>query len=134
MILADTSAWIEFDRASGSPVDLRLSLLISTTDAVRVTEPVIMELLMGARSDDRADALRRMLSAFPLVACDPAVDFAAAARVYRQCRRRGVTPRGAVDCLIAAIARRTGCALLTGDRDLVAISHVMDIAVDGASG
>ena len=25
MILADTSAWVEYDRATGSPVDLRLT-------------------------------------------------------------------------------------------------------------
>lgn len=52
MILVDTSAWIEFDRATGSPVDLRLTQLIRDTDDVAVTEPVIMELLAGARDRD----------------------------------------------------------------------------------
>ena len=40
MILVDTSAWVEFDRATGSPIDARLTELIATTDDVAVTEPV----------------------------------------------------------------------------------------------
>jgi predicted nucleic acid-binding protein len=50
MILADTSAWVEDDRATGSAVDRRLTQLISADGPVAVTEPVIMEVLAGARS------------------------------------------------------------------------------------
>jgi hypothetical protein len=41
MILADTSAWIEFDRATGSPVDVRLTELIRDNHELAVTEPVV---------------------------------------------------------------------------------------------
>ncbi len=37
MILADTSAWVEFDRATGSPADLRLTELISVDAELAVT-------------------------------------------------------------------------------------------------
>ena len=47
MILADTSAWVEYDRATGSPVDLRLRDLIAADGPIAVTEPVIMEVLAG---------------------------------------------------------------------------------------
>ena len=49
MILADTSAWVEYDRATGSATDLRLSELIAADGPVAVTEPVIMEVVAGAR-------------------------------------------------------------------------------------
>ena len=55
MILVDTSAWVEYDRATDSRVDRRLSELIETSDLVAVTEPVAMEVLAGAR-DDRREA------------------------------------------------------------------------------
>ena len=42
MILADTSAWVEFDRATGSAVDRRLTQLIAGDSLVAVTEPVVM--------------------------------------------------------------------------------------------
>lgn len=86
MILADTSAWIEYDRASGSPADRRLADLITADGPLAVTEPVIMEVLTGARTDARENDLRRLLLRFELHPVDPAPDFEAAARTYRRCR------------------------------------------------
>jgi len=51
VILADTSAWVEYDRATGSPVDQRLDELIRADAPLVVTEPVIMEVVAGARTD-----------------------------------------------------------------------------------
>ena len=48
MILVDTSAWVEYLRATGSPVHLRLRRLIADEDDLATTEVVIMELLAGA--------------------------------------------------------------------------------------
>lgn len=128
MILVDSSAWVEFDRASGSAMDKRLTELIrASPETIATTEPVIMELLAGARDDRVAHQLNRMLAAFPLLRFDAVADFAAAARTYRECRRAGKTPRGLVDCQIAAVALRTGSHVLTGDRDFAAIAAVMPL-------
>ena len=86
MILADTSAWVEYDRATGSTVDLRLRDLIAADGPVAVTEPVIMEVLAGARTDAREADLRRLLLRFHLYQFDAATDFEGAARIYRRCR------------------------------------------------
>jgi predicted nucleic acid-binding protein len=51
VILVDTSAWVEYDRATASSVDRRLTELITTDHPIAVTEPVIMEVVAGARSD-----------------------------------------------------------------------------------
>jgi predicted nucleic acid-binding protein len=61
VILADTSAWVEYDRASGSPVDRRLTHLIENSGPLAVTEPVLMEVLAGARDDRQEERLRRVL-------------------------------------------------------------------------
>ena len=84
MILADTSAWVEYDRATGSAVDLRLRDLIAAGGPIAVTEPVIMEVLAGARNDAREADLRRLLLRFHLCQFDPAADFEGAARIYRR--------------------------------------------------
>lgn len=130
MILADTSAWIEYDRATGSSADHRLTELIATDGLLAVTEPVMMEVLAGARSGEREDDLRRMLLRFPLLRFDAATDFDAAARVYRRCRQAGVTPRGMIDCMIAAVAHRHGAALLAWDADLDRVARVIGIELD----
>jgi predicted nucleic acid-binding protein len=130
VILADTSAWVEYDRATGSVVDLRLTELIAAEGPVAVTEPVIMEVLAGARSDAREGDLRRLLLRFHLCRFDPAADFDGAALIYRRCRQAGVTPRGLVDCMIAAVARRHQATLLACDADLDRVARVTGIALD----
>ena len=133
MILADTSAWVEYDRATGSAVDLRLSELIADEGPVAVTEPVIMEVLAGARSDAREADLRRLLLRFQLCRFDPAADFDGAARIYRRCRQAGVTPRGLLGCMIPAIARRHRATLLSGDGVLRHVARVIGIDLDESS-
>ena len=133
MILADTSAWVEYDRATGSSVDQRLTALIAADGPVAVTEPVVMEVLAGARSDRRESDLRRLLLRFELLAFDVVADFDGAARLYRRCRRAGVTPRGMVDCMIAAVALRRGATLLSHDVDMDRLAEVTGIALDEAS-
>jgi predicted nucleic acid-binding protein len=133
MILADTSAWVEYDRATGSPVDLRLRDLIADTDLLRVTEPVIMEVVAGARDGRREHDLRRLLGRFPLLAFDPVAHFDGAVRVYRRCRSAGITPRGLVDCMIMAVASATGAAILAHDRDMARMAPVIEARLDPAS-
>ncbi len=133
MILADTSAWVEYDRATGSTVDRRLTDLIDRGGPLAVTEPIVMEVVAGARSDEREADLRRLLLRFDLLRFDAAADFDAAARIYRDCRRAGITPRGIVDCMIASVARRHGAMLLAHDRDLKRVAQVVGIAMDEAS-
>ncbi len=132
MILVDTSAWVEFDRATSSPADTRLTELITTTDDVAVSEPIIMEVLAGARDDRRETDLRRLMDRFTLLRFDAGVDFHGAIRIYRACRRSGVTPRGMVDCMIASVALRSGADLLTADSDLDRVARVTGIRLDTA--
>jgi predicted nucleic acid-binding protein len=133
VILADTSAWVEYDRASGSRVDRRLQQLITTAGPVAVTEPVIMEVLAGARDDRRETELRRLLLRFELIRFDAASDFDGAVRIYRRCRAAGVTPRGMVDCMIAAVAWRRGATVLAHDADLARVAGVVGIGLDAAT-
>jgi predicted nucleic acid-binding protein len=133
VILVDTSAWVEYDRATNSRVDQRLTELIASDDNVGVTEPVVMEVVAGARSDDREADLRRLLLRFELLRFDAAVDFEAAARIYRACRRVGITPRGMIDCMIASVARRHQAVLLAQDADLARVAGVIGVALDAAS-
>lgn len=133
MTLADTSAWVEYDRATGSSVDRRLQELIETAGALGVTEPVAMEVLAGARDERREADLRRLLLRFELLRFDAVSDFEGAVQIYRRCRASGVTPRGMVDCMIAAVALRRGTTLLAYDADLGRVARVVGIELDAAS-
>jgi predicted nucleic acid-binding protein len=133
VILADTSAWIEYDRATGSAVDQRVTALISSDGPLVVTEPVFLETAAGARTTEQADALRRLMLRGGLLRFDATTDFDAAALIYRRCRGVGIKPRGMIDCMVAAVAWRTGAALLCRDVDLERVTAVIGIALDEAS-
>jgi predicted nucleic acid-binding protein len=134
VILVDTSAWVEYDRATGSPVDRRLTQLISDGGPIAVTQPVVMEVVAGARDDRRERDLRRLLRRCALLPFDPITDFDAAALIYRRCRRAGVTPRGLVDCLIAAVAWRHDAPVLARDTDLDRVAAVIGLQMDQVPG
>lgn len=133
MILADSSAWLEYDRATGSAVHRRLAALIADGAPLAVTQPVVVEVLAGARDDRREAELRRLLASVDLLPFDAVTDFDAAVRVYRRCRHRGITPRGLIDCMIAAVAWRWGAALLARDVDLHRVAAVIGVPLDEAS-
>jgi predicted nucleic acid-binding protein len=133
VILADTSAWVEYDRATGSSADQRIAELISTDGPLVFTEPVLMEVVAGARSEAREEDLRRLLLRFDLAHFDAVSDFDAAARIYRRCRKAGVTAGGMVDCMIAAVAHRRSLALLAWDADMFRVAEVIGIELDEAS-
>jgi len=133
VILADTSAWIEYDRATGSSVDDRVTTLIATDGLLAVTEPVIMEVAAGARTARQVAELRQLMLRGGLVRFDAATDFDAAALIYRRCREAGITPRGMIDCMIAAVAWRSRATLLCRDVDLERVATVIGIELDEAS-
>ena len=131
MILVDTSAWIEFLRATGSSVHQRLADLIAAETPVAVTDVVLMEILAGARDDAHRDWLRRLLARCEYLRIEGPTDYERAADLYRRCRTAGVTIRGLPDCLIAVVAMRREAALLHADRDFDAIARCAPLQVAG---
>ncbi len=126
MLIADSSAWIEYLRGTGSPAHLGLRDAVSN-DEVVVPEPVKAELLVGARSNGELRALQRLLEHFDALLVTPRDDFDSAVAIHLQCRSVGVTPRGLVDCVIAAMALRSGLPVLHHDRDFAAMARIVGI-------
>lgn len=123
MILVDSSAWIEFQRATGSPADVRLAAAIEADEPLAIVGLIVLEVLAGARDEHQAQRLNRLLSRCRLIALEEPSDHEAAAALYRACRREGITIRRLPDCLIAAVAIRTGAQLLHQDADFDAIAR-----------
>jgi len=77
VLVADTSAWVEYLRRTESSADLALNDAIET-QGVLLLEPVKAELLVGARSNAEARELRRLLEGFDVELVRPRDDFEAA--------------------------------------------------------
>jgi predicted nucleic acid-binding protein len=132
MILVDTSAWIEFLRATGSPAHLRLRAALKGGAELASTDVVLMEILAGARDEADRDRLRRLVFGAEFVAVEGPADYEAAADLYRRCRRGGETPRKLSDCLIAAVAIRADAELLAADADFEAIARHTPLRLAGS--
>jgi predicted nucleic acid-binding protein len=122
--LVDTSAWIEYLRASQSAEHRALRDLIERDTPLATTDPVVMELLAGARDDAHLGLLRRFINRFENIPVQGLADFEFAADLYRRCRRSGSTPRSLTDCLVISVALREGVPLLARDRDFDRIAAV----------
>lgn len=92
-----------------------------------------MEVLAGARDGAADRRLRQMLGSVVNLSFDAVVDFEGAARIYRLCRRSGVTPRNMVDCMVASVAMRHRAALLANDADFARIASVVALELDTAT-
>lgn len=130
MILPDTSAWIEYFRASGSPVHRAMVRALSEDLDVVSTGIVVMELLAGETSEGDVAATRSLLLEYPMIPAHAAHDFEHAAEIYRSCRSAGDTVRQLTDCLIAASAIKAGATVLHADRDFDAIARHSDLRVE----
>jgi predicted nucleic acid-binding protein len=127
MHLVDTSAWIEYLRATGSKADTVVKGLIEDNAPIAITEPVIMELLAGARDAGNFRRLRVMTGGLPLMAVDPACDYHEAAATYRLARMAGKTIRSTVDCLIAAVGLRRDATVVHADADFEVIASCVPL-------
>jgi predicted nucleic acid-binding protein len=128
VILADTSAWVEFLRGTGSEAHRRLRELLEQ-DGLATTDVVLMEVLAGARDIGHIQRLRALLARCAFIATQGPRDYEDAASIYRACRASGDSPRGLPDCLIASVAIRRSVAVLHADSDFDTIARHTPLAL-----
>ena len=121
MIVVDTTVWAEWFNDRDSPEVDRLDQALGRQDAGLV--PVILtEVLRGFRSDRDFERARALLVQLPVLSLD-LEGHAAAARLFRRLRSKGITVRGAIDCIIAETCIAAGVELLSADLDFAAIAR-----------
>ncbi|MGA3206139.1 MAG: PIN domain nuclease [Bryobacteraceae bacterium] len=122
-ILVDTSVWI--------------AILRGEVEVDRITYrdyatcgPVVQEVLQGFGENPLAQRYQALFLKVPRLSDPlPSEVFMAAADIYRQGRRRGLTIRSAMDCLIAAIALENGATVWHRDRDFDNIAQFTNLRV-----
>lgn len=125
MILVDTSVWIEL-------LSERPRRAMREEDLLRFATcgPIIQEVLQGLKPGQQSDAFRAAFLAIPTLSDPiPLNLFLSAAEIHQQGRRRGLTIRSSIDCLIAAIAIDNRAPVWHRDRDFSAIAHYTSLEV-----
>ena len=118
MILVDTTIWIDFFRGQDTPEVLCLERLISENVDICVCGVILTEVLQGVREDKDYDAVSTRFESFIYLPMGQ-MTFKKSAEIYRTLRRKGVTIRNTVDCMIAAVAIEHDIPLLHNDRDFI---------------
>lgn len=116
MILVDTSVWVDFFKRKISYYGDALQHLVEEKRPICTTEIVLAEVLQGFHSDMEFETASRILLRMPRYSARSEETYVHAAQIYRKCRRNGYTPRGIVDCLIAAITIENDLRLLHNDK------------------
>lgn len=127
-VLADTSAWVELLRRTGSPLELAMRARLRDGQ-VATTDVVVMEVLAGASDAARLAGIDRALQACAYIPQRRLIDAVGAAEVYRRCRQGGETPRQMTDCLVAAVALRKQVAVLQRDSDYDVIARHTELRI-----
>ena len=124
-MMVDTSAWIEYLRATGSRADQRVLRALRGGEPIIVPAVVVQEVLQGARSPAHFIQLQRELDQLPVFEPDDLTDLhRRAAQLYARCRWQGLTPRSPNDCVVAACALEADLPLLARDADFDAIASI----------
>ena len=121
MIVVDTAVWADWFRGTDSPEVGRLGDGLEAQD-VGLVPVVLTEVLQGFRADRDFVRARDLLLRLPLLTIDTD-GHVAAARLYRDLRRRGITVRGTIDCIVAQTCITAGIELLSTDQDFAAIAR-----------
>lgn len=127
-ILVDTSVWSLALRAKKphhvSEVQILARMIQGSMDIV-LLGIILQELLQGIKQEAQFKKLLKAMDAFPLL--EPTrEDYVDAARLTNHCRSRGIQA-STVDFLIATMAIRYNCQLLSCDRDFTYIAQYSDL-------
>lgn len=130
MILVDTSVLIDFLQGGTSPGVQHLAKALDDGTPIALTPIVIQEVLQGARDRGQWRRLQAYLGSQELLLpAHPVESHVAAARIYFDCRRKGLTVRSSIDCLIAQIALENDAVLLHAERDFDVIARVRSLKI-----
>jgi len=94
--------------------------------SVGISDLIFMEILQGAKSEASFEKLRKYFSSQQFYGFDePQDSHEAAALMFFNCRRRGITVRSSIDCLIAQCALENNLTVLHHDKDFEQLAKLI---------
>ena len=125
MLLIDTSVWISVFRDRSGQVRQQLETLIANRE-ILLTRFTQLKLLQGSLNEQEWTILSTYLEVQDYVELRPS-SWQAAARIYYDLRRQGLTVRSPIDCCIAQAALENDLLLIHNDRDFETIAQVRSL-------
>lgn len=116
MIMVDTTVWIDFFNNNLTPQVLRLENSIKNGEDLCICGVILTELLQGIRAEKQYLKTKSYLENLIYLPMNYST-FLKSAEIFRYLRKRGITIRKPIDCMIAAVSVENNIPLLHNDRD-----------------
>ncbi|MEA3468945.1 MAG: PIN domain nuclease [Thermodesulfobacteriota bacterium] len=130
MILVDTSVLIDLFKGSDNDAVRSLRDAIHQQIPFGISSIIYQEILQGAKTGKEYKILQEYLSTQRFFnPKDHLLSYSDAADIYYKCRKKGITIRSTVDCLIAQTALDHDLYLLHNDKDFFAMKTVIDFRI-----
>ncbi len=128
MILVDTSVLIEFFKGLKTEGSQKFEKILRQRVPFGINSFILQEVLQGTASEKEFALLKKYLSTQRFYHLKVAIDsFINAARLYMKCRKKGITVKSTIDCLIAETVLEHDLMLLHNDNDFTAMSKVVPL-------
>ena len=115
-LLIDSTVLIDFFSGRETAQTVKLEQCFQTRDEICYCGLVLLEVLQGIRDEKQFVAVKQQFENLIYLE-DDWTTFEFGATIYRELRRKGITIRNSVDCLISAIVIQQGVNFLENDRD-----------------
>ena len=116
MLVVDSNTWADYFNGTSSVYVERLDQALTNEEDLAILPVIITEVLQGFRSDAGFRHAEAVMTLLPVIQPDLGCHVRAAA-LFRSLRQRGISVRGAVDCIIAQVCIDSQSMLLSPDRD-----------------
>jgi predicted nucleic acid-binding protein len=129
LIVVDTTVWIDFFNGRDEPHVDQLASMIEADAGIALTDVILTEVLQGVRGEAQVRLVDERLCAFDMLRLESLDDFRRAAQLYRTARRRGVTIRRTIDCLIASVCVREHLPIMHSDADFDRLAEHSELQI-----
>ena len=116
MVIVDTTVWVDFFTDRPEPHVAVLESSIERKDDICICGIILTEVLQGIREEKDYKKTKDLFDKLIFLPMAHA-SFIKAAEIYRSLRRKGITIRKPLDCMIASVAIEHDVPLLHNDRD-----------------
>lgn len=116
MTLVDTSVWISYFKGLSTRETQLLDYLIDT-DQIVINELIMTEVLQGISNEKEYQLVKSVLLSLSFESALNKEIAVISANYYRDLRKKGVTVRKTIDCLIASFCIKKQIRLLHNDKD-----------------
>ena len=124
MILVDTSVLIDYFRGVDNTGAKKFHQILERRIPFGISHLIYVEVLQGSQSEKDFRLLKRYLDTQTYYDLKNGREsYAEAARMYLELRKKGVTVKSTVDCLIARVALENELFLLHNDADFDRIAE-----------